>query len=223
VQQADHPVTTVHLLRHGEVYNPQGILYGRLPDYRLSERGLEMARTVAEYLHDVPLSHLVSSPLQRARETMSPIAATRPELEVHLDPRVIEATNEFEGQVMKGMTAFSKPANWWLLRNPLRPSWGEPFIDVVARMRAAIAAAAESAGAGGQALIVSHQLPIWMARSDAEGRRLLHDPRRRECTVASITSLELIDGRVTNVRYAEPARHLLPDSRGSAQVFSAGS
>ena len=44
--------TTVHLMRHGEVHNPEGVLYGRLPGYRLSERGQEMARVVAAHLSD---------------------------------------------------------------------------------------------------------------------------------------------------------------------------
>ena len=48
-----------------------------------------------------------------------------------------------------------------------------------------------TAAAGHEAVIVSHQLPIWMARCDAEGRRLFHDPRRGECRLASVTSLTL--------------------------------
>ena len=55
---------------------------------------------------------------------------------------------------------------------------------------------------------MSHQLPIWMARCDAEGRRLAHDPRRRQCNLASVTSLGLVDGRVVSVDYTEPAAEL---------------
>jgi len=173
-----------------------------------------MAEAAAEYLKDVPLTHLRCSPLERARETMAPVAATRPELEVVIDDRLVEADNLFAGQVFgeKSWTLL-KPSNWWLLHNPLRPSWGEPYVEIVARMKAAVLDAAEAAGPGGQALIVSHQLPIWMLRSHAEGRRLLHDPRRRECTLGSITSVKLVDGRIAGVDYAEPARRLLPASK----------
>ncbi len=44
----DHDVTIVHVLRHGEVFNPDGILYGRIPGYHLSELGVKMAERVAE-------------------------------------------------------------------------------------------------------------------------------------------------------------------------------
>ena len=75
-------------------------------------------------------------------------------------------------------------------------------------MRLAMRDAAEAA-AGHEAVIVSHQLPIWMARCDAEGRRLVHDPRKRKCTLASVTSFTYIDARVTSVSYREPAAELL--------------
>jgi broad specificity phosphatase PhoE len=206
--------TTVHLLRHGQVENPGRVLYGRLPGYHLSALGVRMAEVAAQYLKDVPLTHLRCSPLERARETMAPVAATRPELEVVIDDRLVEADNLFAGQVFgeKSWTLL-RPSNWWLLRNPLRPSCGEPYTEIVARMKAAVLDAAEAARPGGQALIVSHQLPIWMMRSHAEGRRLLHDPRRRECTLASITSVTLVDGRIAGVDYTEPARRLLPGSK----------
>jgi broad specificity phosphatase PhoE len=205
--------TTVHLLRHGQVENPSRVLYGRLPGYHLSALGVQMAAAAAERLKDVPFTHLRCSPLERARETMAPVAATRPQLEVVIDDRLIEADNLFAGQVFgeKSWTLFN-PKNWWLLRNPFRPSWGEPYVDIVERMKAAVLDAAEAAGPGGQALLVSHQLPIWMMRSHAEGRRLLHDPRRRQCTLASVTSIRLVDGHIAGVDYAEPAGHLLPSA-----------
>ncbi|MGD7788687.1 histidine phosphatase family protein [Propionibacteriaceae bacterium Y1700] len=202
--------TVVHLLRHGEVFNPDGVLYGRLPDFHLSDLGMQMADRAAEHLADADLVHLRCSPLERAQETMAPIAAAHPELDVVTDGRVIEASNKFEGKVFSAKGgALSDPRNWWLLRNPMRPTWGEKYTEIVARMRAAIRDAA-AAAVGHEALIVSHQLPIWMARCDAEGRRLVHDPRKRECTLASITSFTVIDGRVTSVSYAEPSRDLLP-------------
>lgn len=209
----------VHLLRHGEVENPVGVLYGRLPEFHLSERGREMADRLAEHLKDADLVQLRCSPLERAQETMAPVAASR-DLPVITDGRVIEGDNVFEGKVFSlGASALRNPRSWWHLRNPLKPSWGEPYTAIVARMRAAIQETAEAA-VGHEALIVSHQLPIWMARCDVEGRRLVHDPRKRECTLASLTSLTFIDGRVTSVAYAEPAGDLLP--AGKSKKFVAG-
>lgn len=209
----------VHLLRHGEVENPGGVLYGRLPEFHLSERGREMADRLAEHLRDADLVQLRCSPLERAQETMAPVAASR-DLPVITDGRVIEGDNVFEGKIFSlGASALRNPRSWWHLRNPLKPSWGEPYTAIVARMRAAIQETAEAA-VGHEALIVSHQLPIWMARCDVEGRRLVHDPRKRECTLASLTSLTFIDGRVASVAYAEPAGDLLP--AGKSKKFVAG-
>ena len=198
--------TVVHLVRHGEVFNPAGLLYGRLPDYHLSDLGREMAALVAEDLRTRDITHLRCSPLERAQETIEPLAAAL-ELPVTTDDRVIEADNQLQGLKVTGSALIRNPRSWWLFRNALRPTWGEPYRDIVARMRVAVRDAA-AAAAGHEAVIVSHQLPIWMARCDAEGRRLFHDPRRRECRLASVTSLTVVDGRVSGVSYREPAASL---------------
>lgn len=203
--------TLVHLVRHGEVNNPDGVLYGRLPNFHLTDRGRAMADRVAEHVADWELTHLASSPLERARETLAPIHARFEHLEPTLNPLVVEAANDFEGQVFgRTNAALRDPRHWLKLRNPLRPSWGEPFAEIAERMRLAIRTDALAAGEGGQALVVSHQLPIWIARLDAEGRRLPHDPRRRECTLASITTFHVREGHIVKVAYAEPARDLIP-------------
>lgn len=212
-------VTTVHLLRHGEVHNPDGILYGRLDGYRLSERGRAMARRVAEHLggrgeaaasgprRDVV--HVVASPLERAQETAAPIAAEFG-LEVATDPRFLEAENHFEGLTFGvGDGSLRRPRHWRHLWNPFRPSWGEPYGQIAERVLAAAAAARDDA-LGHEAVLVSHQLPIWVARLRAEGRRLWHDPRRRVCSLASITSLNYEGTTLTSISYAEPAADLLP-------------
>lgn len=212
----------VHLLRHGHVHNPDGVLYERLPDFHLSEVGREMALRVADYTADFDLVHLRCSPLERAQETIAPIAE-RHGLDVVTDNRVVEAGNNLRGRVFTGkLSQLAHPFVLAKLWNPLRPSWGEAYTDIVARMRAAIADAA-AAAEGQEALIVSHQLPIWMVRRAAEGRRLAHDPRKRECTLASLTSFTLIDGRVAKVEYAEPALDLVPlKNRLGQKKFVAG-
>ena len=201
----------VHVMRHGQVHNPQGVLYGRLDGFGLSELGNQMGTRLAQHWESAPLTHLRCSPLQRARETMAPTASLFPHLDIVIDTRVIEADNVFEGKVFGASNkALRDPAMLRHVLNPLKPSWGEPYVDIAARMRAALADAAEAAGPGGEALIVSHQLPIWIARCDAEGIPFAHDPRRRQCTLASVTSFTFREGRITAVDYAEPARDLLP-------------
>ena len=199
--------TIVHLVRHGEVHNPAGLLYGRLPDYHLSDRGREMAERVADYFRHRDVVHIRSSPLERTQETAEPIAEALG-LPVVIDARVIEAANHFEGLRLSFDGALRNPRNWLYFRNPARPSWGEPYTDILARMRPAMRDAA-GAAVGHEAVIVTHQLPIWIARSDAEGRRMAHDPRKRQCTLGSVTSFSYIDAHVTSVSYAEPAAELL--------------
>lgn len=211
------PTTTVHLMRHGEVHNPDGVLYGRLAGFRLSERGVAMAERIADHLAGRgPLGeprrdvvHVVASPLQRAQETAAPIAAAFG-LETASDERLVEAANHFEGRTFGvGDGSLRRPAHWPYLWNPFRPSWGEPYREQVARMLAGIAAARDAAR-GHEAVVVSHQLPIWVTRQALEGRRLWHDPRRRECSVASLTSLHYDGDRLTGITYTEPAGDLLP-------------
>jgi len=211
------PHATVHLMRHGEVHNPDGVLYGRLPGFHLSERGYRMADRLGEYFGaqrdaGAAIAHLVASPLLRAQETAAPTAAALG-LEIETDDRVIEAENHFEGLHVT-RNELLKPKHWPHLVNPLRPSWGEPYSAQVSRVMAAVhqarQTAVERAGAGAEAVIVSHQLPIWSTRLAAEGRRLAHDPRKRECTLTSVTSLMFDDGgRLLGVTYREPAADLL--------------
>ena len=209
----------VHLLRHGEVYNPSGVLYGRLPGYHLSDRGRAMAVRIAETVGGRDITHVVSSPLERAHETAAPAAEVLG-LQVVIDDRLIEAGNVFEGLTFGvGDGALRRPEHWRHLRNPFRPSWGEAYTAIAARMLAALAAARDAAK-GHEALCVSHQLPIWTVRSSVEGRRLWHDPRRRQCSVASLTTFTYEGDDVVSVAYSEPAADLLPADAGA--TFSAG-
>jgi broad specificity phosphatase PhoE len=194
----------VHLVRHGEVENPEGVLYGRLPGFRLSEAGRLMAKAAADYLAGRDVTVLRSSPLQRALETAEPIAAEFG-LPAEEDGRLIEPWNHFEGMRFGvGDGALRQPRHWIYLRNPFRPSWGEPYREVAARMLAAVKDAAVEAD-GHEAVCVSHQLPIWVTRRKVEGRPMWHDPRRRQCALGSVTSLTFSGGKISSVRYAEPS------------------
>ena len=125
--------TVVHRIRHGEVHNPEKILYGRLPDYHLSERGRAQAEAVAAWLAARDIVYVVASPLERAQETAAPIAAHH-DLSVDVDESLIESHNVFQGQrVSPGDGALRDPRNWWHLRNPRSPSWGEPYHEIADR------------------------------------------------------------------------------------------
>jgi len=201
--------TIVHLLRHGEVHNPEGILYGRLPGYHLSAVGRKMADRAGEYFAARDVAAVIASPLERAQETAAPVAAAH-HLPIATDERIVESTSVFEGRAFgPDLKALRHPRAWGHLRNPFRPSWGEAYAVVAIRMHAA-ASAARDAVRGREAVLVSHQLPIWIARLAGEHRRLWHDPRRRECSLASVTSLTYEGDHLVSVDYTEPAADLLP-------------
>ncbi|GHJ59319.1 phosphoglycerate mutase [Nocardioides sp. OK12] len=214
------PDTIVHLLRHGEVHNPEGVLYGRRDGFHLSDLGRRMADRVAEQIGHRDIVHVRSSPLERAQETGRPLAAALG-LDIVTDERVIESANVFEGeQFGPGKNALKKPSTWRHLWNPFKPSWGEPYKEIVERMMAAVHEAREAA-TGHEAVLVSHQLPIWTTRLAAEGRSFLHDPRKRQCTLCSLTSFHFVGERLAQVSYSEPAGDLIPTGDRSAP-FSAG-
>jgi broad specificity phosphatase PhoE len=194
----------VHLVRHGEVANPRGVVYGRLPDYHLSEDGALMAKAAADYLAGRDVTVLRCSPLDRAVETAAPIAAQFG-LPAVIDERLIEPWNYFEGMRFGvGDGSLRRPKHWVHLRNPFRPSWGEAYTQIATRMLAAMGEAA-AAARGHEAVCVSHQLPIWVARLAAEQHRLWHDPRRRQCALGSVTSLTYSGDAIVSVSYAEPS------------------
>lgn len=196
--------TIVHMMRHGEVHNPKGILYGRLPGFNLSVTGRGQASMVASALAGHDITHVIASPLQRAQETATPIAEAHG-LEIMTDENLIEAGNAFEGlRVSVGDGALRKPRHWVKLRDPFTPSWGEPYLQIAHRMLAAVNKVRVEA-AGHEAICVSHQLPVWTLRRFLQGDRLWHDPRHRQCGLASLTSLVYEGDTLVDIVYSEPA------------------
>ena len=202
--------TTIHLMRHGEVDNPDGVLYGRLPGFGLTTLGKEMAQTVAEFLvaEGADITHVIASPLLRAQQTAAPTAKAYG-LRVEADPRLIEAGSEFEGrQINKNRWALAHPRNWHLYTRPNEPSWGEPYKVIARRMSSAVASAVEEAR-GHEALLVSHQMPVVMMQRFLDGKPLSHNPLNRQCSLASLTSLTFDGDVLVGWNYEEPALALL--------------
>jgi broad specificity phosphatase PhoE len=212
IRSPDGTTAIVHLVRHGEVENPDRVIYGRVAGYHLSSAGRTMAKAAADYLAGRGVTLLRSSPLERAVQTAEPIAAELG-LEAETDERLIEPWNYFEGMRFGvGDGALRHLRHWYALRDPFRPSWGEPYKDVAARMLAAVTDAARTAAGSGtgarglsEAVCVSHQLPIWVTRLSVEGRHLWHDPRRRQCALGSVTSVYFSGDQPTGVHYAMPS------------------
>jgi broad specificity phosphatase PhoE len=210
----------IHLVRHGEVDNPDGILYGRLPGFGLTGLGRTMAAAAADHVVESgrEVGLLRTSPLQRALESTAPMEAA-----LGLDPErrdgLVEASSRLEGgRFDMSLSILAKPSAWRYLVNPLRPSWGEPFVQVAARMRAELASAAADAPDGTDAVLVSHQLPIWMTHRSVNGEPLFHDPRKRRCALSSITSFEPTADGFREVAYWAPSPALLAASTDDGAV-----
>lgn len=193
---------TIHLVRHGKVENPAGVIYGRLPGYNLSEVGIEQAKQAAEHLRDRDIGSIWSSPLERAQETATIIAEPHG-LEIVTDERLIESGTTLEGVGRTAIALLRSPRHWWSLRNPWRPSWGETFAEVRERMAAAVADALAAAG-GKEVVIVSHQTPVQAARLVLAKRNRppwLGEP----CSTGSVSSLVIKDGTVLSSDYFAPS------------------
>ncbi|MBX9426173.1 histidine phosphatase family protein [Streptomyces lateritius] len=84
-------MATLILVRHGRsTANTSGVLAGRTPGIALDERGAAQAAALPRRLADVPLAAVVSSPLQRCRETVRPLLGARPDLPLHVEDRINE-------------------------------------------------------------------------------------------------------------------------------------
>ncbi|WP_298037418.1 histidine phosphatase family protein [uncultured Microbacterium sp.] len=197
------PAERLHLVRHGEVHNPDRILYGRLPHYRLSDAGRQMARAAAEHVASLgrPVTELRCSPLQRTQESAEPFTEIFG-LDAALDERIIEPANVFEGTNMR--RSLRNPRNWWHLRKPSQPSWGEAYVSIADRMERAMDSAWDETP-NGDVVLVSHQAPIWITHLHMAGLKLRHDPRTRRCALSSVTSFERVGDVWREVDYAEPA------------------
>lgn len=213
------PASLIHLVRHGEVHNPDGVLYGRLPGFHLSTLGERMAYAAAEALKDngSDITALVASPLQRAQESAQPFAEIFG-LDIRTDERLIEPTNKFEGRTFEfGPQVILRPQSWPWITNPFRPSWGEAYRSIATRMLAAVEEAWSTTESGNVAL-VSHQLPIWTITRELAGQKLWHDPRKRRCSLSSITTFQRQGDTFVEVDYHEPARDLLDRAIDSGAV-----
>lgn len=193
---------TIHLMRHGAVENPDGVIYGRLPGYGLSDRGRGQAAAVARRLASEDVGLVRSSPLERAQETAAIVAAVLG-MDVTTDERLIESDTTLEGVGRAALSFLRSPRNWWRLRNPWRPSWGESFAEIRDRMIAAIDDAVAEAN-GKDVVIVSHQTPVLVARLALENRTTPPWLAFMRCGLGSLTSVVIDDGRVVSTTYYAP-------------------
>jgi broad specificity phosphatase PhoE len=210
------PADLIHFVRHGEVHNPDKILYGRLDGFGLSERGTQMADRSASALATRPIAKIFSSPLQRAIESATPLSK-RVDVPITIDERLNEGVNVFEGTRLSLGRVFREPSMLVHFRNPWKPSWGEPYREISQRMLDMAEHAWNSVDEGEVAL-VSHQVAIWIFHRTAAGIPLPHMPHQRRCALSSITSFRKIGTKWKEESYREPATDLLEDAIDTGAV-----
>jgi len=207
--------TVVHLVRHAEVENPDNIWYGHLEGFPLSARGRETAEALGDFFASHPLAAVYSSPLGRAQETAAPIARARG-LDVDVCEDIIETQSHLQGEYAD-RRVFLKPRNLRYFVNPFRPTWGEPYRSVAARMVRAVEAM-RLAHAGGEVVAVSHMTPIQIARLAVEGRPLRPWLSRVPCRRGSVTTLEFEDDGYARTMYREVGTASAPSSGSSSSA-----
>lgn len=205
------PATTIHFVRHGEVENPNHVLYERLPGFHLSNRGLKMASATARYIATVPqmrtISAIYSSPLERTQETAQQIANALQIGPIILDNRLIEAENNFRGKrIGYGEGALWKNNNWKLVSNLWKPSWGESYKSIASRV-GDFAREQVKNHPGEQIIAVTHESPIWSYRHLLETGHAEHNMLLRKTALASITSItfDCANMNVLSITYVDPA------------------
>lgn len=216
--------TTIHFVRHGQVYNPDHLLYERLPGFHLSEKGRAMAQATARFLSRNPgtqsVAAIYTSPLERASETAQIICdevnkcrqqSAMQSLQLNVDERLIEATNGFRGKrVGRSEGALWRNNNWKLLTDVMKPSWGESYQCIAQRM-SNFADEQVKRYPGQQIIAVSHESPICSLRRLLETGNPEHFMLLRNTALASVTSITF-DGsvkKVLGIAYADPAGKLL--------------
>lgn len=194
----------VHLVRHGEVENPGALSYGRLPGFRLSEEGRRQAAITAEYLQAFGgrVRRVVTSPLERARETADIIRDALDVREPEVDTRLIEASSWRDG-LPRALAPLAYAKRYF---SPEHRAKTEGPTAIALRMREAILDAKSWLEHDGDAcVLVSHQTPIWWARvalgkgMETFGRSFLQNVTpwihvKGPCDLASVTTFIFEEG-----------------------------
>lgn len=179
----------IFLFRHGAVENPDNILYGLSNNFTLSVLGTkqvtESGLKLRSYIGSEAEVEIISSPLRRAVDTASILADifNLKENSITTDVRLIESYNYLEGTNMAGgKNIIKNPKYWKYLYNPFKPSWGEPYVEIQARIKSIVE---ERKNITSTSILVSHELPIFITKRVFSGKSLFHNPKFRNIPLSS--------------------------------------
>ena len=160
------PPRFLHLVRHGEVNNPDHVVYADLDGFGLSERGVAQAEAAAARLASAPVALVVVSPLQRARETAGVIASAHPNARSIVDDRLTEwrLGSRWAGTVWEDLPDRFPGELEAYLAHPEDLPFSPETLEAAGERFAAAAAEAFASIPTGDVVIVSHQDPVQAGR-----------------------------------------------------------
>lgn len=178
--------TKIYLVRHGEVHNPEKILYGRIPGYKLSERGRNQAAKLGKFLSNRPVRAIYVSPLERTKETAAIVASFLPPAPISYDDRLLEVKTPLEGKLL---SEFNNIFDFY--SEPLQSMGGESMTDIWQRMESIIEEVKEK-HSGSEVILVSHGDPIMITRAKHKGLPLVLDSIRGGFYVETAKGIQLV-------------------------------
>jgi broad specificity phosphatase PhoE len=203
--------TTLHLVRHCDVENPEGVLYGHLPGFRLSDKGVRQAHALGEFFAERPVREIYASPLERAQQTAHIIASYLDNAPVVTTPELVEARFGLHLQGVRPKDVPLKRPLWFvhMLWPGLLPN-DESVAAMAARVRAPLSRLLRDFP-GQEGICVSHGDPIQAFWVESE-RRHAYALHRLQCAKGGMLSLSYEDGELVSQQYRPPREVGAPEA-----------
>jgi broad specificity phosphatase PhoE len=212
--------TTLHLVRHCDVQNPEGVLYGHLPGFRLSEKGVRQAHALGEFFAARPVREIYASPLERAQQTAHIIASYLDSVPVVTTPELVEARFGLYLQGIKPKDVPLRRPLWFvhMVWPGLLPN-DESVAAMAGRVRAPLSRLLRDFP-GQEGICVSHGDPIQAFWVESEMRHAyaLH---RLQCAKGGMLSLDYQDDKLVSRRYRPPGELGVPSAEADAAAADA--
>lgn len=189
--------TVIYLCRHGEVYNPKQVIYGRMPGFPLSEEGRKQAHALGKHLSDKKLKAIYASPLERARETATIVGSYHniDVTQIRFDDRLIEVGKpNFEGLPIEE----GNKIHWNYYQPKFTTAGGESMLDIWKRMKHALEEIAKN-HKGEEIAVVSHGDPIMISRAKYSGKKLVIQSIRGEYYVPTAKGVALMYDEIDTI------------------------